>query len=105
HLAIPLGPALTASGVARMRARDFIASPAALGFDRAFVNPAKTAIMGVQHGEVVPVFALVSQVTLKPAGYLSTALADNRAGIAQQLGSDLRDDLNAFGRGETPASE
>lgn len=89
HLAIPIGAALTASGVARMSARQFIQNPAALGFAGSFVSRSGRAIMGVRSGRgagVEPVFALANQVTLKPRRYLSSALDEQRGWILQRIG-------------------
>ena len=87
YLTIPVGQALTASGVMRMNARQFIASPSALGFVGSFVNPTRTAIMGVRgDGSVEPVFALKTRVQIKPTGYLSQTAAQEEAWILDQVG-------------------
>jgi hypothetical protein len=93
HLAIPLGPALTGKGVARVSAKQFIANPGSLGFARAFVNPSKTAIMGANPGQpAVPVFALKTSVTLPERSYLRAGVNERRAWILEQLGMSLHDD-------------
>lgn len=72
-LAIPIGAANTARGVARFRARDLRANPAAYGYRGSFVR--KDVIFGVR-GEgatrsIVPLFVLKRAVSLKRVGYLA----------------------------------
>lgn len=87
-LTIPLEPALTASGVARVSAHEFISNPGSLGFERTFVNKAKTAILGVTaSGTVQAVFALKTQVILPERSYMRSTVADRRAWILDQLGA------------------
>lgn len=91
YLTIPVGQALTGSGVARFSAREFISAtshggPGMRGFTRSFVNAAKTAIMGVRaSGDVEPVFALKRRVTIPARPYLSTTLDENRDTIVRTL--------------------
>lgn len=95
NLAIPLGPALTGKGVARMSAREFIANPESLGFVRTFVNPAKTAILGVtKSGEVQAVFALKASVTLPERSYLRAGVNERKDWIRQQLGASLHTQIS-----------
>jgi hypothetical protein len=86
-LTIPVGPNLTGKGVMRVSASAFIANPESLGFDHAFVNPKKTAILGVrQDGSVEAVFALKRSVTLPERSYLRAGVNERRAWILEQLG-------------------
>lgn len=85
-LTIPVGPNVTGNGVMRVNARQFISNPETLGFTGSFVNRQKTAIMGVRpDGEVEPVFALMKSVTIKKTGFVSNALANNKAFIRKEL--------------------
>ena len=78
YLTIPVGPNLTATGVMRVGAREFISNPQSLGFAGSFVNPARTAIMGRKTGGAIEaVFALKTSVTLKPTNYISSSLGEN----------------------------
>lgn len=91
NLAIPLDVARTAKGVPRMSAREFIGNPQGLGFDRAFVNKKRTAIMGARGGEAVPVFALKKRVVIKPFRYLRSTVQDKRDWILDELGAGVGD--------------
>ena len=87
-LTIPLDPALTASGVARVSAKEFISNPGSLGFDKTFVNKAKTAIMGVTGaGQVQAVFALKTEVVIPEHAYIRSEVAERKAWILDQLGA------------------
>lgn len=101
-LTVPLDPALTGKGVARVSAREFIANPQSLGFESSFVNRRKTAILGVRDGgpggfdddsdrEVVPVFALVKRVVLPERSFLRSSVRDKRAWIGEQLGITVQE--------------
>jgi hypothetical protein len=99
-LTIPVGRALTAAGVARVSAREFISNPGSLGFTSSFVNKAKTAIMGVKkraRGEdlVEPVFALKRSVTLPQRSYLRSTVAERKTWIREQLGAGAMDGFDA----------
>ena len=75
HLTIPIGRALTASGVARFRARQVIASPASFGFASTFAR--NGIIFGTNKGAAPsPLFVLKDSVTLKARPYLSTGWND-----------------------------
>ena len=87
YLTVPVGQALTAAGVMRVNARQFITNPASLHFVGSFVNPRRTAIMGVRtDGSAEPVFALKTRVQIKPTGYLSKTAAQEKAWILDQVG-------------------
>lgn len=91
YLTIPLAPNLTGNGVMRVSAREFISNPQSLGFKSSFVNPSKTAIVGVKsNGALEAVFALKTSVTLKPTNYISNSLKDNTTFI--------RDEANTIGQ-------
>jgi hypothetical protein len=97
YLAIPLGPALTAKGVARESARAFIANPQSLGFDHTFVNPRKTAIMGASKGQPPrAVFALKTSITVPEHSYLRAGVNERRAWILEQLGRAPADTMAGF---------
>ena len=95
RLAIPVGQALTGNGVARMSARDFMNNPQALGFDHAFVNKSRTAILGVRAGgkvaQIEAVFILKTSVRLTGVHYLERSLEQERSAIANELGVAVRD--------------
>jgi len=85
-LAIPLPPALTANGVARVSARVFMDNPSTLGFDAAFIR--KGVIFGKHTGGgIEPVFALKQSVTLPERSYLRAGVNERRDWILQQLGT------------------
>lgn len=91
YLTIPVGEALTASGVARIDAREFIEKtskdgPGWRGFTSSFVNKNKTAIMGVKKsGDVEPVFALKTRVVLPKRDVLGETLTENTEEIRKAL--------------------
>jgi hypothetical protein len=86
HLTIPVGQALTGNGVARFTARELFDNPQAFGFRTAFVNPRKTAILGVRADKsVTPLFALKTEVTLPPRNYLRRAIDAVRPQIAEEV--------------------
>lgn len=98
NLTIPLGPALTRNGVARLSAREFLDNPGILGFEHAFFNRRGTAIMGVHtNGSLEPVFALKKSVTIKPTGYMRGALRDKRAAINEEFGVAAADIAGELG--------
>lgn len=85
-LTIPVGQNVTPNGVVRVNAREFISNPGSLGFTGSFVNRSKTAIMGVlADGQIEPVFALKTQVTIRKTGYVSSSLGKNTSFIQAQL--------------------
>jgi hypothetical protein len=99
-LAIPLDAAKTTGGVARMSAREFMEHPESLGFERAFINPKGTAIMGVRNTgsagfdddsdlALEPVFALKDAVTIPERSYLRAGVNERRVWILQQLGASV----------------
>jgi hypothetical protein len=97
-LTIPVGVNLTGNGVQRVSAREFIANPGALGFERSFVNRRKTAIMGATRGQAPePVFALKSEVTLPERSYLRSAITDRRDWIMGQLGIAVDESIRDLG--------
>ena len=99
NLAIPLDAARTARGVARMSAREFIANPESLGFEGSFVNPMKTAIMGIKGEEVEPVFALKKQVRIEGRHYVRDTVDERRAWILNELGAAATDGANGIVEG------
>jgi hypothetical protein len=69
-LAIPLRAAQTPRGVARFRARDLRANPAAYGYTGSFIR--NDIIFGKRaSGGIVPLFVLKRSVQLKRVGYLA----------------------------------
>lgn len=82
NLTIPVGEALTPSGVARIDAREFIAKTRKggggwRGFTSSFVNKNRTAILGVRKsGDVEAVFLLRKKVVLPDAPALHQALLE-----------------------------
>ena len=99
HLTIPMPAMLTGNGVARGRARDVIGSPGAFGFQNTFVNPSRTMIFGRQGNETIPLFALVTSVTLPGKFYLATTLMQNWAVIADMMEQTLKDVVNVVFEG------
>jgi len=92
NLTIPLEPALTAAGVARVTARQFIANPGTLGFERAFMRRGGTTILGAKKdGTVQAVFALKKRVEIAPRRYLTDALAECRPDIVTIFGDGVSD--------------
>ena len=90
NLTIPLEPALTAAGVARVTARQFIENPGTLGFARAFVRKGGTTILGAKtDGTVEAVFALKKRVEIAPRRYLTDSLAECRPDIVQIFGDGV----------------
>lgn len=85
-LTIPLGPNLTANGVARVSAREFINNPESLGFVSSFVNRERTVIFGKDdRGGIEAVFALKDSVTIRPTHYISNSLRQNHSFIQDEL--------------------
>jgi hypothetical protein len=78
-LAIPLEAMQTGNGVARGTARQVISEPGAFGFSGTFV--AKGVIFGKEGGDIIPLFALKSEVTLPGRHYLSETLTQEAAWI------------------------
>jgi hypothetical protein len=98
HLAIPVGAALTPSGVARFTAREFMENPEAFGFRSAFTNERVTALMGVRRNKSIePVFALKDEVTIPAAGYLRKAFTSTRDQIVADLREGVRRALRDAG--------
>jgi hypothetical protein len=92
YLTVPIGPALTAKGVARVSAREFISNPQSLGFESSFVNRAKTAILGRREdGQVEPVFALKARVVIPERSYLRSTVTERCGWIREQLGLGAMD--------------
>ena len=84
HLTIPLPAALTGVGVARFTARQVITNPGSFGYTGTFV--AKNVIFGKRGSDAIePLFALKSQVTIKPVGYLAHTVDDKRRWIHAEL--------------------
>lgn len=92
YLTIPVGEALTRSGVARFGAREFIEQTRAAGshggggewhgFTGSFVNKNRTAIMGIRPGGAVePVFLLRKSVTLPVRDVLGETVRENATRI------------------------
>ena len=78
-LTIPVGRNLTKiSRVMRVSPREFISNPGSLGYDSSFVNPRRTAIMGVRGGRIEPVFALKKKVTIKGKYYMAAAFNQSK---------------------------
>jgi len=89
HLTIPLGPALTPSGVARYTARELISNPGIGGFTRTFFRG--RAIFGVRGaGRPVAVFALVDMVRIREKRYMRISLAESRKAILQGFGARVQ---------------
>lgn len=86
-LAIPLDAMLTGNGVARATAGQVRADPSAFGFQSTFIPKGHAVIMGRTSGRSspIPLFALVSQVTLPARRYLATTLIQEWAWIADRL--------------------
>lgn len=84
HLTIPLQAVLTGAGVARFTARQVIANPGSFGYTGTFA--AKGVIFGKRGRDAIePLFALKSQVTIKPVGYLARTVNDKRRWIHAEL--------------------
>jgi len=75
NLTIPVGPALTPSGVPRYTARDLISNPSLGGFKRTFFRNKK--LYGVTRGgRAVVVFVLKPSITIKEYRYMRSSLAE-----------------------------
>lgn len=91
NLTIPVGEALTKSGVPRFTAREFIRAtrsggPGLYGFTSSFVNQNKTAILGVRKsGDYKAVFLLRQRTELPERPFLSSSLDENRGDIERAL--------------------
>lgn len=80
-LTIPLEAVRNPSGTrTKFSAAELRDSPGQLGLKSTFINRARTAILGVQHGGgLVPLFAIADSVTIPARGYVSRAVARARA--------------------------
>ena len=83
HLTIPIGAALTASGVPRFTARELIDTPEAFGYQGTFV--AKDIIFGKNSASITPLFVLSKGVTLKGVGFRRRTIADKQAWVRGQM--------------------
>jgi len=91
HLTVPLEAAMTARGVARFTAREFIDNPWLLGFDRS-VTLGNLLLGVVKGGPLTPVFALALRVRIPPHKYMHLAFEDTRErmlGIIQKVVDNL----------------
>jgi hypothetical protein len=82
YLTIPIGEALTASGVARFAAPDAEAE----GY-KTFVR--NGIIFGVKDGQLYPLFILVTSVTLKPHPFVGPTLDANRDWIVDRIQKNI----------------
>ena len=88
-LAIPIGEALTGAGVAKFGPRDIEAS----GYDGSFVRTGPSGnkiIYGKRGNEVVPLFVLVSSVTIPARPFARPALQGMQTTIHETLAACLR---------------
>jgi hypothetical protein len=116
-LTIPLDAAKTAAGVARFTARQVIENPAAHGYEdtffhknilfgvkarmrRAMVEGQRVAVRAGALGQIEPLFALKTSVTLKRVGYLSGTLAEKASWIREQLGDEARVAVRVLVKGQ-----
>lgn len=91
YLTIPVGQALTGNGVARFTARELLANPKAFGFRTAFVNPRKTAIVGVRPDRSLEaLFALKTSVTLPPRNFLARGFERVRESVIDEFRQAVR---------------
>lgn len=110
NLTIPVGDALTPSGVPRFTARQLIQTPSAFGYKDTFfrkgllfgVRPRMRAnrtvgVMGL--GSIVPLFVLKKRITLRPVGYLKSALSDLTPWIEGEFGTTIANTLRQEGLG------
>jgi hypothetical protein len=103
HLTIPVGAALTGSGVPRFTARDLLANPKAFGFRSAFVTPRHTAIVGVRADRSLEaLFALKDRVELPARPVLGPALHDNEDQLRADIRAGVLQALRAAGLGSEP---
>jgi hypothetical protein len=70
-LAIPIGAAKTAKGVARFSAHMLMQNPGAAGYDGSFIR--KSIIFGVKNRGIVPLFVLKPSVTLPSRDYMQAS--------------------------------
>lgn len=97
YLTIPLDAMQTGNGVARGTARQVIGNPDAFGFTGTFVPKWKSVIMGKRaNGSIVPLFALVTQVTIPARRALATTLSQNWAWIADRLEELTNESVNVM---------
>jgi hypothetical protein len=87
YLTIPLDAMLTGNGVARATARQVGDSPEAFGFSGTFVPKGHSVIMATLAGThtAIPIFALVTSVTIPAKRYLATTITQEWAWIADRL--------------------
>ena len=88
NLTIPVGPALTPSGVPRYAARDLISSPSLGGFKRTFFRNKK--LYGVTPGgRAMVVFVLKPRVTIKENRYMRSSLSEKAQEIIALVGAGV----------------
>lgn len=88
-LTIPLPGAQNASGTRTLHsAGELKSNPGLLGFKSTFINPRRTAILGVQAGGgLVPLFAIADRVEMPSRRYVSKAV-DSVRPRAQKIADD-----------------
>lgn len=94
YLTVPLPAAQTAKGVARFTARQVIHSPEAYGYVGTFVRD-KVILGKMAGGGIEPLFALKSQVVLKPVGYLAGTTDEKMPWARQTVSEAVRSALDA----------
>ena len=88
NLTIPLDAVLTAAGVARYTARQLIESKGAVGgFTGTFFR--NGVLFGSNKGQVTPLFALKSSVTLPARPYMVPGLAETRGDAEKALAAAM----------------
>lgn len=92
NLAIPIGAARTAKGVARFTAREVIANPGSFGYVGTFAR--RSIIFGVKDkGRIVPLFALKKRVVMKPVGFLAATQNERRAWTEAVISDAVKEEL------------
>ena len=88
NLTIPIGAALTGSGVPRFTARELIDTPEAFGYQGTFV--AKDIIFGKNRASITPLFVLSKGVTITGVRFRRRTVDDKRAWIRGEITKALQ---------------
>jgi hypothetical protein len=90
-LTVPLAAVRTGNGVARFTARQVIAAPQSFGYSGTFFK--KSVLFGKKGDEVVPLFAMVRRVTLKPVGYLTNTVREKGPWAVNEIAGAVAEGL------------
>jgi phage gpG-like protein len=94
YLTIPLEAVLTAAGVARYSAREIIDAPSMGGFEGTFF--AKGVLFGRRgRGDLTPLFALKTSVTLPARPYMRRGLQDIEGEVQERLARAIEEAVSS----------